>query len=63
MEAYFSIKEVGKRWDELPQRIVIGTNWIDIVDQVKNTLKTDGKNEARLSDTKGYNNQGYYINQ
>ncbi len=62
MIAYCTIKETGKTWSELPQTIVAGRDWSDIVEQTKNTLNAKERDEARLSDTKGYNNQGYYIN-
>lgn len=63
MIAYCAIRELGKQWSKLPQTVIVGANWIDIVSQVKRTLKKEGKNEARLSNTKGCDNQGYYINQ
>ena len=63
MIAYCTLREKGKNWSELPQTIILGEDWLHIVTQTKAFLKKNDRDEARLSDTKGYDNQGYYINQ
>ena len=54
--------EIDKHWDELPQTFITGLDWIDIVQKVKTVLKEQNSTEARISTSKGYDNQGYYIN-
>jgi hypothetical protein len=48
-----------KEWDEHPQESFTGT-WKQMIDLAK-FLATKNKSEVRVSNSQGYNNQGYYI--
>ena len=60
---WYSLKERDKHWDETPQNYLEGTHtWKQAVAKVVELAKQKGASEVRLSTSKGYDNQGHYIN-
>jgi hypothetical protein len=58
---YYALKEKGKSWSETEQHSLPNIKWSDAVSKVKKIAKDKGSSEARLGTSKGFNNQGYYI--
>jgi len=58
---YFASKIEGCSWSDLPQTRAVFCEWADAVELAYELSRLNGSCEVRMSESKGYNNQGHYF--